>query len=268
MTIYINQNIFDEETEEGDYLLGAFYMGYLPFKEKGILFRSSNRNLVKLVKEQLEKELESGHSITADSRGKSSYWITLPHAPHMRSRLEELGLEGRKAEREFPENMKEEGLSHFVRGVVDAKSSIWVVEGRTTVCFYSNQRFLSGLHQVLVEYAGVERKGPERDCLPYGHKDSLKIHDFIYRDWEIIKEKKIYLPEKKELFLIDSPENKQTDKVCQRVEKAKKLFKEGKSWKVAAEEVGYAHPPALCRAFKGITGKTIREFKKELGGFI
>ena len=60
-----------------------------------------------------------------------------------------------------------------------------------------------GLHQTLAEHAKVQRSPPKKDVITYAHQDSQKIYNFIYGEWEFIKSHGLYLPSKRNAFMID-----------------------------------------------------------------
>ncbi len=199
---HINEHYFDEESRAMYYVVGASYSrDVLLEPSQGFRFISTHKDLVEIVR----RELESEHKIILDPRGKPSYRLEVDDVPHMYSRLEELGLAVPKNQRGFPENIPEEYIRHFTRGFTDAQGRVFThLGGKLTVISISfNLLFLKGLHKALQEYAGVERGNPSRNNIVYSHKDSLRIHNFIYGEWEFIEEHGLYLPSKKEIFTLD-----------------------------------------------------------------
>lgn len=262
MTQYLDQLYFDRKSKRMHYVLGAAYGCASYDSWLGIAFRSNKRNLVEIIKD----EIKSRHSIIEDKRpNHCSYWIETDNADYMRYRLHELGVAEGKHQRKFPKNIKEEYLSHFVRGFFDAKANVSSKGGRTYTTFHFNNRFLLGLHEILVKYAGVGQEKPKGNMVAYGHSDSLKIHDFIYSDWRYVRRNGLYLPSKKEQFNFDYEprEHQLRARSFKRIEIAKKLLDEGLlSHQEIADEVGLTLS-AFYRAFKHAAGMTTGEFLEE-----
>lgn len=264
MTKKINQYFFDEESKRRDYVYGSSFGCYLPQAPKRILFRSRYKDLVEIIK----REMESEHTIISHPK-KGSYWIEVSSVPYLYSKLEELDLNAPKSERKFPEKIKY--MSHFVRGFLDAKDLIYTVKGKYTYIYIGfSKSFLLDLHKILVKYAKVEGKGPKGDHVVYCHNDSVKIHDFIYQDWDFIKESGLYLPFKKGLFNLDCVADYSTNinviratEAKERVDKAKELLKREKV-KEVAKKLGYAYPTGLNKIFKQITDQTPSEYQMKI----
>lgn len=260
MTKYIDEHFFDKESKRRDYVLGAFYACYVPQPKGGILFRNRNKDLVEIIK----RELKSEHAIIADNRKRDSYWIEVYRVPIMYSRLGELGLNKPKEEREFP-RVNEKYISHFVRGFFDAKARIWTEYNKyKSIHILFNNLFLLDLHKMLVKYAKIQGHEPKEDYTKYNHNDSIKIRDFIYQDWNFIKQSGLYLPSKKELletdYIADYNSNPRIINAKKKVEKAKKLLDRKKVGEVA-KELGYAHHISFTSTFKKITGMSPFEYK-------
>ena len=259
MAKYVNQHYFDKESKRMYYVLGASYAIANIQPNQDMTFTSSHRNLVEIVKD----ELECPHKVQRDKRGNhNSYWIELDNMVYMASKLDELGVAEDKIKRRFPENIRGEYLSHFVRGFFDAKARVYSTnKGATRIEIRFNKQFLSGLHNVLVKYTRVERHKPTGDCLTYGHSDSMKIHDFIYSDWRYTRRNGLHIPSKKRQFKTDYELNKypSTIRYGKKIESVKKLLLRGNKPKQFYKRF-YSSLPALYRAFKNATGMTTREF--------
>lgn len=261
MTKYIDEHFFDKESKRMYYVLGAFYACYVP-QPKGILFRNRNKDLVEIIK----RELKSEHAIIADNRKKDSYWIKVNRASIIYPRLGELGLNKPKEEREFL-RVNEKYMSHFVRGFLDAKAGIWIRNDRyINIHIVFNKSFLSGLNKILVKYTKIRESEPKEDYTKYNHNDSIKIRDFIYQDWNFIKQSGLYLPSKKELLETDYvvafvSNNPKIIEAKNKIEKAKKLLSNGKKVGEVSKILGYSQSSVLGKSFKKITGKTPFEYK-------
>lgn len=276
---HINEHFFDEESEVTNYILGAFYAsGYIGKKKQRrggvikiyehIIFRSSHSDLVEIVR----RELESEHVITPDSRkNKRSFWIEVRDVTYLCDKLREMGLGVPKEERTFPRDIDKKYMSHFVRGFLDAQGIVYNAHhGKyTNIVVGFNREFLLGLHYTLKTYAGIERDEPPEDRIRYAHKDSLKIYDFIYSDWDFIKQHGLYLPSKKELYTLNYPGDwsKHPAKVVatQRIKDSKRFLLLKIPGSTVGAMFGYSHPSAFYRAFKRETGLTPTEFVKARG---
>lgn len=262
MTKYIDEHFFDKESKRMYYVLGAFYACYVPQPKGGILFRNRNKDLVEIIK----RELKSEHAIIADNRKKDSYWIEVNRASIIYPRLGELGLNKPKEEREFL-RVNEKYMSHFVRGFLDAKAGIWIRNDRyVNIHIVFNKSFLSGLNKILVKYTKIRESEPKEDYTKYNHNDSIKIRDFIYQDWNFIKQSGLYLPSKKELLETDYvvafvSNNPKIIEAKNKIEKAKKLLSNGKKVGEVSKILGYSQSSVLGKSFKKITGKTPFEYK-------
>ena len=256
---YVNEQYFDSQSRAMYYVLGAFYAKASPRPENGITFQCSSRDLVQIVKEQLD----SKHKIISDPRGKPSHWLRMRSVPYMRSRLDELGFLKHKSERRVPKNIPKKYVSHFARGFIDAKAQVRVTEdGRTNVRISFYEIPLKDIHELLVEYAGIKHPAPKGNKILYGHKNSIRMHDFIYRDWEYIKEYGIYLPSKKEAFRTEYEHvHPPTLAVQRKMDIAKKMLRDGYPPKTIAEMLGYSSVLDFYARFKKVTGKTVNEFR-------
>lgn len=252
----INENFFDKESKAMRYVSGLAYPCYLPQPNYGIIFRSRHKDLVRIIKNQLE----SGHAIISDTRNnKSSHRLEITNRPYLHSRLQEMGLNVPKKERKFPENINGDYI--FVRGFLDGKVGIWIYKNRCYIEIRFNNPFLIGLNQVLAEYAGVQRAEPRGNRIIYAQKDSLKIHDFIYQDIE----DGLYLSSKKELFenyLMDRSTNLHTIARSKKINKAQKLLLQGMLHKKIADQLGYSMT-GFYVAFRGQTGMTPRQWTRQ-----
>lgn len=263
----VNETFFDEESKAMWYVLGAFYSCSNYTANNRIMFISSQKSLVEIVLDQLE----SDYSIVSDPRERhSTHWIQMNGVPYMKSRLEEIGLDVPKTKRKFPKNVHKDYIGHFVRGFLDGKGLIGISSGKyTRVVIQFNHSFLSSLHQVLLQYAGVQKDGPDSNIIRYSHRNSLKIHDFIYRDWAYIQESGLYLPSKKKLFRTDYPADgfihPNAIAVQQRISEAKELLDKGIPIRKLFLRVGYSYPSGLSRAFNRQVYKTMTQYLRKSG---
>ena len=206
---YVNQTFFNENNESKEmwYVLGSFYDGYHSRRSIGVSFTSKHEGLVQIVKDQLKSEhtIVKRETDTSDGQGKNySYSLEMYAAPDLYTRIGELGLNVNKKERKFPKDIPDQYIDHFIRGFLDGQSNMILHNKQCTQMeVHMNKDFLTDLNKVLEKHAGVKRKEPTKDVITYAHANSLKIHDFIYQDWEYIEQSGLYLPSKKEMFKTD-----------------------------------------------------------------
>jgi len=267
----INESFFDEESEKIDYIVGASYSCYTNFngykRRNQLIFRSRHKKLVELVRD----EVFPAHSITSDNRkGKSSHWIAVASPQRMYSKLEEIGLNIPKKEREFPKDIPENRLYNVVRGFLDAEAETNAGKNYMRIGFHN--RFLSGLNKVLIKYAGVKGGILKDNELIYKKDDAIKIYNFTYQNFGFIKKQGLHLPEKKEAFYkcitkkpkVNYKNLKRRREKIKRVEQAKKLLEEGLSVEETSKKVGYAYSTRFCSVFKEVIGCTPTEYKREV----
>lgn len=260
----IDEHFFDRESKRMYYVLGLFYGGYIPQPKNGILYRSKNKGLVEIVK----RELKSEHSIVSDRR-RPSHWIEADSLPHLRSKIKKWDLDVAKSKRKLPKEIDEEYRSHFVRGLIDSRALIKVRdkgELNIIVSFKSNISFLRDLCKKLKKYAGVRGGYITKGLLIYGNYDSIKIRDFIYKDWNFIKKNELYLKEKRKILERGCVyrESDRTIKAKEKIEKAKKLLGGGLLVQEVAEKLGYASSNSFYICFKNITRECPKKYKKNL----
>lgn len=253
----VNEHFFDTESRDMEYILGASYQCYILHGDRGFIFRSRHKDLVQILKTGIESE----HTIVSDTRGRSSYWIEINGVLHLNHRLGELGLNVPKSERVFPEISSQSYASNFARGFIDAAAHMSVIDGkRTRIKINFNQQFLYGLHKLLSEYAGVVRDDPKTNSLVYSHKDSIKIHNLIYQDEEVL-----YIASKKRLYLTEQPVHAEKRAVRRRINEAQRLVLTGLPTREIAARLGYSHLPSFYNAFKNVTGQTLGRWVKQTG---
>ena len=264
MAKYVNQHYFDDiESKRKTYILGAAYAIANIEPDNSVTFRSSKKDLVEIVRE----ELESQHKLQRDKRkNDKSYWIEIDNPVHMRYAMEGRGIVRDKSKRKFPQDIRKEYISHFVRGFFDARAHVYNTDkGSTSIEIMFNRKFLSGLHDIFVKYANVERKKPTGNLLTYRHSDAMKIHNFIYSDWGYTRRNGLYLPSKKRQFNLDytAPEHALRKKSLEKMEMAKELLPKGFSHQEIADILDYSNVFAFYRAFKNATGMTTSQFLKK-----
>jgi len=260
---YVNEHYFDIDSKRNSYILGALTSCCIPdIKHSNrLIIRSKTRELVELIRD----ELESKHTIIADTREKSSYWLQITNK-NLRCVLEEKGLGNSKKERRFPNNIKEEYIDHFIRGFFDERADIVNRRDLTYVSmgsFSENKQFLLELNLTLKKHAGVNKNDFCRQ-LTYGSANSLKIYNLIYRDWEYIRENGLYLPSQKDKFdnIHNTHPSKKSMLIMERIEKAKEHLLNGEWVKDFLKDVGYNSLVGLTHIFKKYTGQTVRKFRE------
>ena len=264
----LNNNFFNSDSRERSYVLGAFHSCFYVSENRGAVIRSRYRELV----ETLGRVLGSGYSIVGDKReDKSSYFMQFRITPKLYSKLDKLGLSREKDKRPFPEDIKEGWMSHFVRGFIDARSFIHKSEsglGYYPVLHirFINDRFLSGLHEVLKREAKI-KKGNFKDGKLYcGREDTKRIRDFIYQDWKFVEESGLFLPEKREKLYDENYNGKKPPKneieAKKRFNRAKRLLLRGKRPVEVTEILGYASLHSFSNCFRDHVGLSPTNFVK------
>ncbi|MFC1752574.1 helix-turn-helix domain-containing protein [Thermoproteota archaeon] len=252
----VNHRYFDRESKVRDYMLGVSYT-CSTIQGNRVAFRSQHEDLVELVK----RELRSEHSITPDPRQKSSYVLEFS-SPYMIEKLHELGAGVPKQQRRYPEVAND---NHFIRGITDGQANIsGGVDSylHITICY--NKEFLNGMYKVLKQ-AGVQRDHPKvrKNVLFLSQDDAMILHDFIYQNWDYVRDRKIYLPSKKQA-MENHYKKKEPDhtnpQVAQRIERAKELLKQGYTGTEVSNLLGYSFSTGFFRAFQKATGMTPGEF--------
>ena len=195
----IDKHFFDEESKEMWYVLGVSYGTYFPERKRPVnTWSSSHLDLIEIIK----RELKSGHTTIEE---EITYKLRFRNE-HVQSKLFERGAIPGKKNRKFPEDIGEQYLDHFVRGFFDgnvscSKTSIY--NKNVLAISYPSVQFLQQLYSHLVSHASVRSgKEVEKSPLNLTHLDAIAVHDFIYRDWDFIQERGLYLPLKKERFEI------------------------------------------------------------------
>ncbi|MBS3166164.1 helix-turn-helix transcriptional regulator, partial [Candidatus Woesearchaeota archaeon] len=129
-----------------------------------------------------------------------------------------------------------------------------------------NITFMKEFHSLLKQEAGVRDRIIQNDHeLTYRDRDTAAIAHWIYRDMEIITGDGIYLPEKEKIYSqgMNPPPRKLTEKSRQlreKMERAKRMMREGRKLSVIAAEMGYAFQTGLSIAFRRTQGMTPTEF--------
>jgi hypothetical protein len=207
----VNENFFDKDKESRAmwYVLGLSYSRYSASStDNRNSWYSSNFKVLKIIK----KELKSKHKISKpNSNGNRILQI---RSQSLQDKLTERGLGVPKNQREFPKNCGTEYLDYFVRGFFDgivscstrlrvSKVKGWKTESKQLLIYY-NEPFLKKLYNVLILEAGI-RKGRKikNSRLKITDSDDITaIYDFIYGNFNYVKSRGLYLPNKKDRFEI------------------------------------------------------------------
>lgn len=194
----INERFFDKESKEMWYALGVSFSKYSASRTDDRNSWSVNSyRLLEIVQSCLEAEQKIG---TPDKNGNALFQV---RNKHLQDNLRERGLGVPKSEREFPKDCGEQYLDHFVRGFFDSNVTVSTKSTGSlyTRVSYPSVQFLQELYIGLAKHAGVK---PGRkiniSVFDLNGTDVIAVHNFIYRDWDFIKEHGLYLPAKKEKF--------------------------------------------------------------------
>ena len=293
---YVNERFFDSERKAPDELKAMWYILGISFSQYSAQLRqdslplnrwqSTSEGLIGIVKSALESEHAISPATNRHIRtGEEflTYYLSIGNQK-IHDDLIKRGLGVSKEERAFPE-VEPQYLDHFVRGFFDAQvlCSNQIVKKNNgygtymrhiqTLDVYFNVPFLKGLYAALVEHAHVkDGKKVKNSPLIFGGSDVKKIYGFIYRDWDFIQEKGLYLPQKKALFEvkynIEKPPNHPIAMRAKRIEAAKKLLRLRLSGrKVSGTKVavllGFSTPSHFYASFKAVTGQTLGQFLRE-----
>lgn len=275
MTKYINQRYFDQRqrTEKEKramyYVLGASFGSYKPIETKqtlkdgsittleGVQFKSPHKKLVEII----HNELESEHTITSDPRYKESHWFEVTGVPTLYERLEQLGLNVPKPEREFPQDIPKKYLSDFVRGFFDSKGHFLKRKNKIGFGYGFYEKFLLSQHEFF-KRLGVQGGSSSNSYIEYGQHDAEILSGIMYRGWH--RKRRLHLPENKILFDPDyrTEYNDQLyGRADERIEEGKKLLAKGRLVREVAIELGYRKIESFSTRFKIKTGQTPSEFK-------
>ncbi len=271
----INEEYFDKQSKRIAYTLAVFFADYIPtsYSDEGIIIRSAHKELVEIIRDEIESGDGTRHSIIKHPL-RESYFLEIGGVPYLRARLLELGLCDDKNQREFPVYLKKQFYRPFARGFIDAKANVKLVNGRLTwieIHFSNNDNFLMGFHEMLADNAHVGQRSPKGGGITYAHDDSRKIYNFIYSDWDYISRNGLYLAPKKERFNVDyqiTPYDfSKQPRVAQarkKAEKIKMLIEKGMPVSKIINVMGYKFPPSLYHIFRSATGKSIPEYRREV----
>jgi hypothetical protein len=259
------EDFIARETPNKYYVLGALYSSCRYNYRHGsyyLIFRTSKKDLAEIVKQELGVE----KAIVKNRPKANSYFFQVPITRELLQKLHGLGLV-EKDQRKFPK-IKEKYLSHFVRGFIDAKGNFYKKKKTLELKIYSsyNTKFLQGLYDVLVKYAGIKAKKKKHGlghgllvfCSP---KPITKIRDFIYSELG----NSYYLPSVKKIFysIEESFSPSSEERIERNIEKAKELLKKGVKCTNLGKEL-HTHLPSLYKHFKQRVGMTPGQYQKQL----
>ena len=269
----VNQNYFDlgvktdYELRRAYYTSGALFDSCTLIGEEGIEIRNSNRDLVQLVKAELDIE----HDLLAEPRPeKSSYFVQLKKVPYLRRSVMEQGIVKDKSTRKFPK-MNPKYICPFVRGFFDANALIY----KDLIRFHFNPGFVKGLCGTLALYAHINTNGvyPNQRILTLGLGNTKKLYESIYRG---LNNNDLYLQNKRkllELILADDPHligqesrkrflmiesQKRRIRNLWRIANAQIALHDGELPSSAARQFGFRGINEMTRALKKETGMTVR----------
>ena len=251
---YINEHFFDRNDEISYYVLGCFYACYVPRHKQGIIFRSKRKDLVTIVHNLIGSE----HTIVKIPN-KKSYSFEARKVPCLRQKLKEMGLEEDKERRTFPKIEDDELVRYFVRGFVEGTGYVKQDNENTKLYVKFNHEFLNGLSSTLSDLVGLSSKQPKNKKICYYNNECFVLSGYLYP----INCNIPYLAEFREMLKNVKPKEhipKTHIESRERIMKAIMLIEKGMSVNEVCHEIGYKCRISLYRAFKKITGKTLREY--------
>jgi AraC-like DNA-binding protein len=278
-SIKIDELYFHSKSKAMYYVLGAWYPSGRTIKKKyikkdksksvykGIEFGDKSKKLVEIVRDELQST-----SKPAPWGGRGPSWVLNHHNTNtLCDKLEELGLDADKYEREFPK-IPGEYVSHFVRGFLDAQAIIKRTKGKTSIKIQFSETFLRGLDKIFVKYLHIKPSQSKNGFRVYGNEASRKIYDFIYEDWPYIEARGVYLPSKKRLFVLDNFRNQikleTLAKEEVKMKKAKPLLAKDMPIHQVATRLGFKYQSHFKDIFKKVTGMTPSEYKNSCPNII
>lgn len=193
----INECVFSTWNPKSAYLLGVF-KGGANFQDDGSGFAFSSTDLQEIIKIQIL--LDSNHRIWFDHKIKSRYKNgSARFQLHIRNQLliNDLRTKGfpiafhkgsAKLLAPIPEHLPSELLSHFIRGFIDERSSIFKSRGLTTLkIHYASKPFLLFLSNLFTDLLGLpartihKAKGKESYSVKYtGYRQVGAIFKYLY----------------------------------------------------------------------------------------
>jgi YesN/AraC family two-component response regulator len=268
----VDNNFFNGESREIYYVLGLFYSSFNPhYKHPNtFIFTSKYKDLTEIVKDKLKSE-----NAIIKPKKRNSYFIEIT-SKKLHDKLNDLGLWKEKLNRKFPEYIDKNYLNDFMRGFFDSQGYISKnKKGVNEITFVFNQKFLRKFSRNLNKETGINKKKVNilnknnhlYGIINYRHENSLRIYDYIYKDFDYVKENNLYLKEKKELFNLNYDPNKYMNKIIKKMNnkicKSKKLLLKGYRGVEISERLGYSNVFQFYNIFKKYTGKTTKQFLKE-----
>ena len=194
---YINENYFDNiDTQNKAYFLGLLFADGCNCSNNRIILSLQEKD--KHILESLVKELECNYEIkTTKYNEKNSNWqnqckldITNKHMSHV---LYDIGMVYAKSlVLDFPKDIPEYLIPHFLRGYMDGDGCIYFKEGRYFCSITSTEKFCLKIQDILSKI-GVEthlyntkNENTSTRTLYIWNKDSCKkFLDYIYNDAEL-----------------------------------------------------------------------------------
>jgi hypothetical protein len=277
ITYGVNHDFFAQESKAGWYILGiAFAKASLQNGRNYIVWKSTSKPLLK----KINSILDSNHPISKRDnihirKGGPNfidYRLGISSLKLSKS-LRDRGFDVPKEERSFPENVEEQYLDHFVRGIFDAQVTCrnslhnygednkYARQSQTLTVGQFGTPFIKDFYQMLVQYAGVKggKSNAEPPLMLYG-PDLRKVYEFLYLDWEFIERSGLYLPSKKRAFEVELKVQKPPHNF-ERHNRAIDLLKAGKSVSEVSEILEFSTPDSFSQNFRRVIGKPPSAFK-------
>ena len=161
--------------------------------------------------ERAKKILKSKHAVTHSYHkwpdGTREGFTLCVSNNTLKEAFESLGFDQPKSEREFPEDIDEKYLPHFLRGLFDAYAVMDTNGSKAHRTFRIpvdpfSCDFLTDVVRALEKCAGLSRREVTNGCIRYGDQGHIgAIADVLYdTHWNYVQTRGLYLPHKMRRF--------------------------------------------------------------------
>jgi len=190
-----NEDFFDELNEKSAYWLGFLYAdGYVRMKDgKSGELKLKLKDTDKPHIEKFLSDLECNKPIKCDIDGKSKFCSVTVYSNKMVNKLFELGCINNKTQKIRLPELKNELMSHFIRGYFDGDGGVYKSKNRPnsfTVSICSNKNF----NKDVVDFLGYGKEFYSENYSVikiWRIMDIIRFRDYIYKNAETLLERKL-----------------------------------------------------------------------------